>query len=387
MVRVHLISVLTLLTMAILSMVVPGGVVIEFGLDHFPERGSASSLTVSIQKGGLDYFGRILITLPDDCTLVPQDMHGGSFAWDEAQRRAVISWLKLPETDRFDLVFDLKTSPAAPAGRRELMSEFSFIRNQDRASVTPPPFVFEIRGSDAPRPPQTSSVSSAVAHLANFNPTATRTWTESGATPAIEIEFAGLESGGFTKLDEWIPQGCDIDIISAAGGTVELEDSGFSIVWFDAPPSGTVSYRLGKCALYKVQDLSGSLSTIFDGQSVEIDVIPVGMERAHHIAGEDKVSDGPGIVFEVQVAATKNSVVTDYFKEKFNFRLTTKEENDESWWKYTTGTHEEYTEAKNLRNEIRKNYRFHGPFVIARDEGHRISVQEALMKTGQKWTP
>ena len=93
------------------------------------------------------------------------------------------------------------------------------------------------------------------------------------------------------------------------------------------------------------------------------------------------------ISFEVQVAATKNGGVTDYFKEKFNFRLETKEEKDGEWWKYTTGHHEEYAGAKSLRNDIRKEFPFHGPFVIARAEGRRISVQEALTRTGQRWTP
>ncbi len=378
---------LTLSTLGILSMAIPGGVVIEFGLDEFPERGSASALTVSIHKGGLDYFGRILLTLPDDCTLVPQDVHGGSFAWDEEQHRAVISWLKLPDTDRFDLVFDLKTSPDAPAGQRELISEFSFIRNQDRASVTPPPFLFEIRGPAHGPAALDASDELLTEASADNRPIAQRNWIQSNENSEFQVEFQGLENGGFTKLSERIPPACDFEVVSAAGGTVQLEASGFSIVWFDAPPTGPVAYRIGNCTLSSVQEISGSLSTVSAGRSVEIDVIPSGMKRSPIHKEDDGVSTGPGIVFEVQVAATKISVVTDYFKEKLNFSLATKEENVESWWKYSTGIHEEYAEAKNLRDEIRKNYGFHGPFVIARDDGHRISVQEALMKTGQKWTP
>ena len=385
--RSLIIVVLTLFTLVILSMVMPGGVVIEFGLNEFPKRGSVSALTVSIQKGGLDYFGRILLTLPDDCTLVPKDTHGGSFAWDEEQNRAVISWLKLPEADRFDLVFDLQTSPDASIGQRELLSEFSFIRNQDRASVVPPPFLFEINGPA--NGPAADSLESEVLieEFAVPLPLAQRTWTQSNEAIELQIEFQGMENGGFTKLSERIPPACDFDVLSAAGGTVQVESAGFSIVWFDGPPDEVVAYRLGQCTLSMVQELSGSLSTIKDGQSLNIDVIPSGMKRSPFQNGDDEVSNGPEIVFEVQFAATKNSVVTDYFEEKFNFRLTTKEENVESWWKYSTGIHEEYAEAKNLRDEIRKNYSFHGPFVIARDDGQRISVQEALMKTGQKWTP
>ena len=147
---------LAALVLGVLSMAIPGGVVIEFGMDGHARSGQASPLTVSIQKGGLDYFGRILLLVPEDCQLIPRQLNGGSFAWDEEQNRAVVSWLKLPEEDRFDLEFDLKIAPDAPPGTREVVSEFSFIRNQDRASVAPPPFLFDVQTSDG----QLSSASS-----------------------------------------------------------------------------------------------------------------------------------------------------------------------------------------------------------------------------------
>ena len=66
-------------------------------MDGHARSGQASPLTVSIQKGGLDYFGRILLLVPEDCQLIPRQLNGGSFAWDEEQNRAVVSWLKLPK--------------------------------------------------------------------------------------------------------------------------------------------------------------------------------------------------------------------------------------------------------------------------------------------------
>ena len=113
-----------------------------------------------------------------------------------------MSWLKLPEADRFDLQFDLKVAPDAPAGTREMTSEFSFIRNQDRASVTPPPFLFEVanpRGADgdlASAPPLAPSDASGLSE-----PTAHRTWTEDGGDLLVRIEVDGHD-GGFMKLEE-----------------------------------------------------------------------------------------------------------------------------------------------------------------------------------------
>ena len=45
-------------------------------------------------------------------------------------------------------------------------------------------------------------------------------------------------------------------------------------------------------------------------------------------------------------------MVTDYFKEKFNFRRPTIEEESGDWWKYSTGNHEEYAEARATRTRF-----------------------------------
>lgn len=385
--RFHL-SILTAgLAMTVLSLIIPGGVVIEFGLNSAPASGTATPLTISIQKGGLDYFGRILLAIPEDCTLSPKNLHGGSFALDEEKGRAVVSWLKLPEADRFDLQFDLKVAPDAPAGTREMTSEFSFIRNQDRASVTPPPFLFEVAkpqvtGDDLASTPQaTSSDASSLSAL-----TAHRSWTEVGGDFLVRIEVEGHD-GGFMKLEEFIPAGCDLTVLESSSGTVQTQSNGFSVVWFDGIGAGSVVYQLRQCALSAVQNLSGSLSAVHDSKSVTIDVLSLGLVRESGAQEPDVAPEMPEISFEVQVAATKKAVVTDYFKEKLNFRLPTTEEESEDWWKYSTGNHEEYAEARAMRNQIRENHQFLGPFVIARRNGRRISVQEALTTTGQQWAP
>lgn len=372
------------MVLGMLSMAIPGGVVIEFGMQGKAHSGHASPLTVSIQKGGLDYFGRILLLVPEDCQLVPRMLNGGSFAWDEEQRRAVVSWLKLPDADRFDLEFDLKIAPNASPGTRELVSEFSFIRNQDRASVAPPPFLFEVDSHHGR--PSTTPVTPPPSDAAP-NCSATRTFEKQDDGVLITLQFDAMSGVGFTKVTEQIPVECECHVIHDGGGTVQRSDDGFSIVWFDAPPEASVLYSLGQCPLSTLHNLSGSLSVIHDGASNVTPVIPLGLERLIASQREQTHAGAPVISFEVQVAATKNGGVTDYFKEKFNFRLTTKEEKDGQWWKYTTGHHEEYAGAKSLRDKIRKDFPFHGPFVIARAEGQRISVQEALTRTEQRWTP
>ena len=59
------------LTIAVLlAMAIPGGVVVEGQLPRNPAPGTSTPFSITVTKGGLEYFGRILISLPEDCRIV-----------------------------------------------------------------------------------------------------------------------------------------------------------------------------------------------------------------------------------------------------------------------------------------------------------------------------
>jgi hypothetical protein len=95
-----------------------------------------------------------------------------------------------------------------------------------------------------------------------------------------------------------------------------------------------------------------------------------------------------GVFFRVQIAAGKNNLQKGVFEKLNNFNEGYKLENHKGWFKYTTGYHQVYKSARDDRQRITVKYdKFQGPFVTAYTDGERISVQEALMVTAQKWYP
>lgn len=364
------------------SAFMPGGVVIEGGVNENPQAGASTTLQVSIQKGGLDYFGRILIQAPSDCQLTPAKLFGGSFDWDEETHVAVVSWLKLPEPDRFDIAFNVLVAPDAPAGHRELDLEFSFIQNNDRATVTPPPIVFEVQdrvghhSASEPTPPRTEDGAE--------NAVASRSISAKGVNAEVRLSFQGIPEGGFVKLEENVPLNCELRMLAAGGGVVQKEASQLSILWFDYAKAGDVVYQISGCPLSALENITGSLSYVEGDVPQEIPVI-------HDVPSEEHQPDVEGreafVRFEVQVAATKNAVVTDYFERRLNFRYGTREERLDGWVKYTHGSFERYEEARDHRNDLTSAYDFKGPFVVGRLGSRRISVQEALTRTNQTWAP
>ncbi len=92
-----------------------------------------------------------------------------------------------------------------------------------------------------------------------------------------------------------------------------------------------------------------------------------------------------GINYKVQISATHKYVTAPNFKKKHSFKGTIQTENHEGWTKFVTGSHNQYKDARDARNNITSQYKFNGPFVTAYNDGERITVQEALMISKQKW--
>ena len=92
------------------------------------------------------------------------------------------------------------------------------------------------------------------------------------------------------------------------------------------------------------------------------------------------------IQYKVQILAGHQIVSSQYLAKKFNFKESYDIETHLGWIKYTVGSHSEYKDARDARNEISKKD-FPGPFVSAYNYGERISVQEALIVSKQNWIP
>ncbi|HEU4716812.1 MAG TPA: hypothetical protein VFU15_03220 [Bacteroidia bacterium] len=102
--------------------------------------------------------------------------------------------------------------------------------------------------------------------------------------------------------------------------------------------------------------------------------------------GNNSGSQGSkGVTYSVQIAAMKRMVPVSYYQSTYGIAAVNAEQID-GLNKYTTGSFTSYNDARDHRETIR-NKGVTGPFVAAYNSGKRITVQEALMITGQKWVP
>lgn len=92
-----------------------------------------------------------------------------------------------------------------------------------------------------------------------------------------------------------------------------------------------------------------------------------------------------GVVFRVQVGAGRKKIDYVSFFKALNIYEKIRMEQHEGWFKYTIGKYDKYVDARDKRNEIWQTTPIKGAFVSAYNNGVRITVQEALMITNQKW--
>ncbi len=92
------------------------------------------------------------------------------------------------------------------------------------------------------------------------------------------------------------------------------------------------------------------------------------------------------VAYRVQIAASKKEVNQQYFIDRHSISSTVNIEYHNSWYKYTIGGYNLYKEARDERNELwAADNKIDDAFVTAYNSGERISVQEALMISQQKW--
>jgi cell division septation protein DedD len=90
------------------------------------------------------------------------------------------------------------------------------------------------------------------------------------------------------------------------------------------------------------------------------------------------------VSYKVQIAALQNAVNANILATRYGINEKINTEMADGFTKYTVGDHTEYKSARDSR-EVVKNKGVTGPFVTAYNSGKRITVQEALMISSQKW--
>lgn len=133
---------------------------------------------------------------------------------------------------------------------------------------------------------------------------------------------------------------------------------------------------------------TGSQTTIEPVTQVEPKTEPKVAPKADPVVASKPRIPTPetGVTYKVQITAAHKEVGGEYFSERHRFSGDFGIERHQGWIKYTTGRYGQYAQARDQRQSyISAGHNFPGPFVTAYSNGERVTVQEALMISNQKW--
>jgi hypothetical protein len=249
----------------------------------------------------------------------------------------------------------------------------------------------------------------------------------------------------FAKIEEDVPEGYTAVALDPRDAIFTFKEQKVKFLWMNLPmdPYFTVSYRLIPKNQAKLASpvIDGAFSYLVDDKTISVDIIERDIDVAD-IGGEDinafiamalaapstTVADLPveeparvetkpvaekpqpvkpaqekpadtkpkatvaqsltpeqGVYYRIQLAAGHKPVKIEQYFRKLNLEKTIYKEMHDGWQKYSVGSFNVYKEARDYRVHIWNTTPVKDAFITAYNSGQRITVQEALMITEQKW--
>lgn len=329
-----------------------------------------------------------------------------------------------------------------------MIGEGSAVAASDAPAQTTPPAASTDNSSSSSTSPATSSSGNSGQGQSLDNPVepnstviCSRTISNGATASEVNVEVKIKKPGikGFAKYQEVLPAGYNAKGVKTNGSSFSVSDGKAKFVWVSLPPEDEmiISYVLEKSesASADAKLENGEFSYLESDQTKKIKM-PVESIKAGSASSEPVVNNNAtttqtqeavpqqttavttaepvvnnnnntntepaknttpepvvtntvakkegNVQYAVQVGAFRNAIQSEVLSKKFNISETIKSEMAEGFSKFMVGNFGEYKEARNHREDM-KQKGCNSAFVVAYNGAKRITVQEALMITSQKW--
>lgn len=306
---------------------------------------------INIDKKNLSGFAKIEETVPDGYTVIDLKSSGAIFSVDNDEVKYI--WYDFPEADRVTVSYKMLPVIAMEAVRPQIAGNFSFLQNDENVTVAIGDALGDL---------------DADAMLAEEPEPEPETQTE--PEPETETEIKSETEPEPKAAEPEVVEAAEPQIIEEAAPaeeeTAEIQPEKPS----ENPATPAPEKEVQKPTEPAEERKTATAKAYTDGNIVDVP------------APEE------GVFYRVQIAAGKNNLSKAVFEKLYRFEEGFHIEPGGTWIKYTTGHFQVYKSARDDRERITRKYdKFQGPFVAAYNSGERITVQEALMVTNQKWVP
>ncbi len=389
-----------------------------------------------VNKGKMVGFAKLQMDMPAGFTIKDAEEKGSNFIFGEGVAKWV--WAVLPADEEIVINFTL-IAAASLDGRQVINVRYSYVEENEKKQVDMDPAnVFVYPPEEVPAamthgitetPVETPTVPAEVvpAEEKNSEVSIRRSISPGGSINEFLVTIF-INKGkikGFARYSDDMPRKATANPVKTDGSSFSVADEKVRFVWVSVPDKEEleISYKIS-CKKKETLLLHGEFSYLEDNQSKKVElneetitfeefkepekkkeekpveaapektttpVVAVPAKKAEKKSPVRKVTPQPqkiqaGIIYHVQIGAfSKKKMTVDKLSKRFRISETIFSEMHEGFNKFMVGDHIEYRQARDHREILINTNKIKTAFVVAYNNGKRITVQEALMITHQKW--
>jgi septal ring-binding cell division protein DamX len=300
------------------------------------KKGGSFMVDVIINKGSATGFAKIMETLPVGFVAEEVDAFGGIFSFQD--NKVKILWMTMPASKEIKVKYKI-TVAAATNGKHPIEGFFSYLKESDGTNKK-----IAFSNSEIAVVDEITEEQVAVVESKPENTTTTK--------PAEENTVKTTKTESKTTTTQ----------------TVKTKEP--------KKENTTASVKVIEKGEPKTEKKTTSTKKQSTADNTTASTTP-----------QDFGSSNPNqnLYYSVQICATKKQVDISYFVKNNSINEKIYTMMHEGWHKYVVGEFPVYKDARDHREEVKTQNKVVGPFVTAYNKGSRITVQEALMISGQKW--
>lgn len=391
-------------------------------------------LEIKISKAQFAGFATFQMDLPSG--FVPREIENAEALFSVKDGQMVWTWNDLPEDE--ELILSVGITPGALAhGKRLIAASFYYIDNNDKKSVDLQAAEMMVLNegettlsestqvTDPPAPSTGTLAESSHSEPAGIIEVL-RT-VQDGKTyneKKIELTIKKGITKGFARYSDNLEPGFSAKAVKTDGSSFSIADGKIKFVWVSVPEKEElkVSYVLiceANCEAlllkgeYSYLEHNQSKKTLAPEQNLRFDKTSGPAQESQPESKPDAPNTNTTVsankvnttenktqeklekqakqqqnttIFAVQIGAFNNAKVSaQSLKRKFKLKENIRSEFQEGYSKFMYGYFGTYKTARAQREQTISNNGIKSAFVVAYNNGKRITVQEALMTLNQKW--
>ncbi|MBR7035321.1 MAG: hypothetical protein IKI25_06155 [Bacteroidales bacterium] len=349
--------------------------------------GAVIPVTVTIDKGQVEGFGRFTCTLPKDFVATSTNQN-----FSFADNTITVLWVKLPQSSSFSFNFNIIV-PEKSKSSFNFSAKFGYVENNEKRFAELKPMNVRVIGTadeipleNDKRVSESTGKSDDLFEVGSFDGDSDYEVTQ---TTETKTEYVSSKNNpelinNILSSNSAKPTMTTIDAepskIVQTTTTTSTTTTTTTITPIETPKNDVTEEKRmetkttpAPTTVAKTTQTTTKPAPTLTNKNVEV--------KTTNNTVKNNVS------YRVQVAATHKKIKNSKnFFEKRNITDNVAVEKNGAWFKYTIQQPSKtYQEARNQRNTIWEQTPIKGAFVVAYNGKKRITVQEALMMSNQKW--